>query len=266
MPESNPIGHRFGLQAIRYDQVSRVQRMLAQNLWDATKPYLPTMVDHAFDVGCGTGHMALHLASAQPMQLHLLDLSPEMLASAHARVKAEFPGQDLAVQQGDAEKWTPSLRFSHNSVVATSATLQWFSNLPGFMQRMAANAEPGALFAFATFGPETLEELHDAYQETMGKPLRSGAHMLSMETLVMAMTQLGLTILENDRALHQAPMESPRALMHELKQMGVTGGNHAPTLTRERLRALEDAIRRNATQDNGKLACTWELVWVVARK
>jgi malonyl-CoA O-methyltransferase len=265
-PENiTPVGRRFGLQANRYGAVSGVQGRLADLLWTQTQPYLPESLNAVIEIGPGTGHLSRRIASAKPQELHLLDLSPEMLAQSHHRLMTEYPDQTVVLHQGDAEYWTPHGNIPPVTLVASSATVQWFQDLPAFFHRMVQWGTPQCTFALATFGPQTLRELHEAYRASTGNALTPGTRMHSASDLASFAEQAGLTVVNQGKIMHKAFHDSPRAMLADLKSMGVTGGNSSKGISRISLLELETRLWEFALAPGGQIQSTWDLVWLVAK-
>ena len=263
MSAPNPIGHRFGLQATRYDAVSEVQQYLAAQLWKSAQPWLPSPLAATLDIGSGTGHLALHLAQAKPQELHLLDLSASMLSEAQAHLEASGATVPLRLHVADAEIWSPAVDQPPFDFIGSSAALQWFCDLPRFLERLRTWKKATGVVALATFGPQTLCELHAAYVQATGMELHGGTRMQTPASLILALQNAGFQIHTSGCELYHMPHSSARGMLGDLKSMGVTGGT-SKALTRTQLRTLEAVLEQDAVADNRQIRSTWELVWVVA--
>jgi len=170
---------QFDRQAHTYDQSSAIQIELVDKLTQSLWKHIDIPLQDILDVGCGTGHLSVHLANKNPSTLHLLDLSTEMLTLAQKRVGTST---SLQLHQGNAEdqQWD-----AHSfDLIASSAALQWFQNPHAFFEKAFQWLKQKGWLAIATFGPATLQELHQNYLVATGRPLPTGTQMLSTEWLI----------------------------------------------------------------------------------
>jgi len=252
---SSPIGKRFGQQADRYDAVSSVQRELALKLWESMRPHVPMGCQRILDIGAGTGHLTQLLAQSIPNELHILDLSSAMLEAAQRLLHTTHPLQQLHLHCENVETWQPSQQ--PFQVIASSAALQWFENVPKFLAHTANWLAPQGILGLATFGPQTLHELHLAYAAATGVPLEPGTHMISEDVLQATLRNQGFHILTSHHCLATMDHEKPRQMLRDLKSMGVTGNQRQQHLTRQSLQRLQALLPSIST---------WELVWTVAQR
>lgn len=162
----------FERAAPHYDQAAFLQREVARRLDErlAVMKIAPAAI---LDAGCGTG-FALPLLQARYPQARLigLDLALAMLAQTRARY-GQPPGwrswlsrltsraSPLTLVCGDIER-LPLARDSID-LVWSNLTLQWVGDLEATVREVHRVLRPGGLFAFSTFGPDTLKELRQAF-------------------------------------------------------------------------------------------------------
>lgn len=252
----------FQSQASRYDNVSDPQIELSEALFDMALDALPETPPVFLDLGCGTGHLSLDLASLCPVRLDCLDLAPAMLEICQQKLQEHFPGSSYRLLEGDAETFDPDCAYD---AIFSSAAIQWFHSLPAFLARANKWLKPAGTLALGTFGPRTLEELGRAYQSATGRPLTSPTRFLSENSLAGLCKKSGFQIEDSATCLYTQQSDSPRDFLRSLKQMGVTGSQNGPALNRSQLKALESALARTATPE-APVNITWELVVVVATK
>jgi len=250
---------QFDRQAHTYDQSSTIQVELVERLTHSLWKHVETPLQDILDVGCGTGHLSVHLAKRNPSTLHLLDLSTEMLSMAQKRVSTFVTTK---LHQGNAE----DQNWDTNSfdLIASSAALQWFQNPHAFFEKAFQWLKPQGWFAIATFGPATLQELHQNYLVATGRPLPTGTQMLSTEWLITSASDCGFDIVDSGSHLSKTFHTSPKAMLLELKNMGVTSANPHP-LSKTEWKKLQHLLESQRTE-HGIIPLTWELTWVVARK
>jgi len=254
--------HHFDKQAPHYDSASEVQIELSEALFDMALDCLPDKPPVLLDLGCGTGHLSLDLASLCPARLDCLDISPAMLAVCHEKLKEHFPKSQYRLLQGNAETFEPDCSYD---AILSSAAIQWFQDLPAFIARAHKWLAPGGTLALGTFGPHTLTELKKNYRASTDRPLESATRFISESGLAGMCQKSGFKINDSASCLYVQQSDSPREFLRTLKRMGVTGGNSGPALTRTQLRNLEAGLARTGNAD-APVNITWELVVVVATK
>ena len=88
--------------------------------------------------------------------------------------------------------------------------------------------------------------------------------MVSANELQASLERAGLSVRIVETQVSFTEHESPIAVLRDLKSMGVTGANARSSLTRTSLEQLESELKQSSLQSDGKIRCTWELVWAVA--
>lgn len=251
----------FDQQASRYDSVSDVQVELGEALFDMVLDHLPEEPPVVLDLGCGTGHLSLDLASLFPKRLDCLDISPAMLSECHRKLREFFPGASYRLFEGDAETFEPDCSYD---AVLSSAAIQWFQDLPAFLSRAKQWLKPKGTLALATFGPRTLEELSSAYLAATGRELVRGTRFVSDKGLAGLCRKAGLSVVDSATCLYTSEHDSPREFLRSLKHMGVTGAT-GPGLRRSEIAHLEQRLAATGDSES-PVKITWELVIVVAQK
>lgn len=97
--------------------------------------------DLVVDLGCGPGHLTVHLRERWPAaRLLAVDSSPEMLArarNARADLEVEWIGSD-------ASSWEPP---SPADVIYSNAVLHWLDDHASLLPRLVGAVAPGGAFA-----------------------------------------------------------------------------------------------------------------------
>ena len=157
MSRSQDIREASDRNAERYDHHAALEQEVGRRLLDRVtfQREEPAVI---VDVGCGTGMGAAALKRTfRQAQVVALDLSAGMLAIAAGRSRLTRPIRPL---QADATA-LPLRRHSVDLVVSNLA-LPWISNPGRFLGHVLRVLKPGGLLLFSTYGPESLEELHQA--------------------------------------------------------------------------------------------------------
>jgi len=240
------------LKAAKYDLVSKPQEELAEGLFELSLDYLPDIPPALLDVGCGTGHLSLDLASLFPKSLDCLDISKEMLSICKEKLQANFPNIKWRLFENDAENFEPNEKYD---AVYCSATIQWFNKLPDFLARVKKWLNPKGILAVGAFGEKTLCELHKAYLEATGRQLETKAKFYSLDKLKAIFKKSGFELEESAECIYTQSFESPIAALKTLGNMGVTGVSKKP-LNREEAKKLKESLGTNFS---------WELLAMIFR-
>lgn len=251
---------RFSQNAHRYDLASEVQKILAERLLLLAQNYLPT--GEYADLGAGTGHLTRLLAAQQCVQqIRALDISAKMLEKLATSMDYSPGKSKLCLEICDAETWNAPTPLA---ALFSSAALQWFKNVRIFCQKLPLLMAPGGLVALASFGPASLRELRMAYIHSQGRNLITGARYITTTELLENMHLGSCTPLVWESALYSQSWSSPREYLRSLRNMGVTSGEAHNLPGPRALQSLEEALCKEMTAD-GKILCTWEMVWAIGR-
>ncbi|RTZ60454.1 MAG: malonyl-[acyl-carrier protein] O-methyltransferase BioC [Gammaproteobacteria bacterium] len=249
------VRHSFERAAATYDSAAVLQRKVADELL-ARLDLMTLEPQRILDLGCGTGYCARALQKRYgKARVFGLDLAHGMACVAKKRA-GWLSHQHFAC--GDAE----TLPFASDSfdLVVSSLALQWCQPDPAFTE-MARVLKPGGVLLFASFGPDTLMELRQAW-----KAVDDGTHVhdfIDMHDLGDAMLRAGLTdpVVDMDKLVLVYP--DVAGLLRDLKDIGASNAaeTRPRTLTgRERFSRLLAAYEmfRN---EQGRLPATYEVVY-----
>ena len=167
-PEKHAVRRAFDRAAATYDRNNVLQCEVGLRL---LKHLDPIRIDPAriVDVGCGTGLFFEELRKRFPKpELVGVDIAHAMLRKAAARTPAWKRLLRLDAPRlvcGAAERLP--LASGSAQIVFSYLALQW--TRPELVFREAARVlQPGGLFLFSTFGPDTLKELRDSFAAVDG--------------------------------------------------------------------------------------------------
>ncbi len=212
------------------------------------------------DLGAGTGRAAAALKREYPnAAVVALDFAPGMLRQAE---------RYLAVGESRFERVCADalrLPFGEASadIIFSSLMLQWCDDLLIAFREVRRVLKPGGLFIFATFGPDTLIELREAWA--------AADHCVHVNRFVDvhnvgdAAMRAGLSepVLDVERV--QLTYADVRSLMRDLKTIGahnVATGRARGLTTPARLRRVESAYELH--RESGRLPATYEVVYGAA--
>lgn len=155
IPEVNCIGQRFTKAEATYDNEAVVQRHMAEDLKKLFLRKHPADKGHFLEIGAGTGlFTAQYVPQCNPASIDFVDISavvPDLKRAGAQNIPHRF-------HIADAEEWLAATSLMFDAIVS-SATVQWFSNLPNFINECANHLNPGGSLAFSTFLPGNLMEL-----------------------------------------------------------------------------------------------------------
>jgi len=152
----------FDQYADQFDEalVERLDYRVPELLWNALKKLGREQFAHAVDLGCGTGLMGERLRAATSF-LEGMDISGEMLKRAEAkRIYDRLSREDL-LQLGALPGGV--------DLVTAADVFMYVGALAPIVDLIAANLQPGAVFAFSV-------EAHDGPEEMVLRPSRRYAH------------------------------------------------------------------------------------------
>ncbi|HUO44791.1 MAG TPA: malonyl-ACP O-methyltransferase BioC [Burkholderiales bacterium] len=243
-----------------YDAHAVLQREIGARMLERLD-YVKITPRAVLDAGSGTGAALPALRRRYPRSaLYALDIAPAMLARARRRVSwwQRLRNRDVRAVCGDFEQLP--LRAAGIGLLWSNLTLQWTITPERAFAEARRVLEPGGLFMFSTFGPDTLRELRDAY---------AGSDDYAHVNRFIDMHDLGDLLVRGGFADPVMDMEyltltypDVRALLRDLKALGAHTviDNRRPTVAP---RALLARVERNyeALRRDGRLPATFEIVY-----
>jgi malonyl-CoA O-methyltransferase len=210
------IAHQFSRAASTYDDVSPLQREMAERLMESVSPETSgTLVD----LGCGTGWALEQFASRKKFKLIGVDFAPAMIETAKDRVEsAQFHCCDLE---------TTPLEDSSADLVFSNAAIQWCDTATaiGEMYRIC---KPNGLLRLSTFCPGTLREIQSAWQES-GDPINRVHEFESATQLETILSESGFRNISFHVDESVQKFSSVEALLASIKQLGATNALRSRT-------------------------------------
>ncbi len=253
--DKRQIRRSFSRAAATYDQAAVLQRrMLDETIQrlDLVQLEPRTVVD----LGCGTGYGVAGLNHRYPdAQIIALDLAESMLRYARAQSHGNSRPDWIC---GDAEH----LPLADNSVdlIVCSATLQW-CELEQVFRECARVLRNKGVFAFTSFGPDTLLEVRQAWRQVDD---RVHVHdFIDMHDIGDALLHAGFSdpVLDVERV--QLTYADTRQALNEVRRLGSTNAaidRRRGLLGKQRFQALQQALVDLRTAD-GRLPVTYECIY-----
>jgi malonyl-CoA O-methyltransferase len=263
--DSSHVRRAFSRSAASYDAAARLQHEVESRLLesldylDDPKLDLPKP-EVVLDLGAGPGRASAAMRKRWPKaRIVAVDLALPMLREAGKR-----SGWWRPFDRVNAD--VRALPFAEGSVdvLFSNLCLQWVEDLPAAFAGFRRVLKPGGLLLVSTFGPETLQELRDAFSNADATP-----HVSPFATIAQfgdALVHAGFKNPVLDRDVYTTRYPDLASLMREQRAIGATNAlqSRRHTLTgRARFAAAAqayDAFRL----DDGSLPATWEVITSMA--
>jgi malonyl-CoA O-methyltransferase len=260
--DTRHVRRAFARAAQSYEAAAQLQHEVEARLLDSLDFHAatPAMV---LDVGCGPGGASIALQKRWPKATVVaLDLALPMLRETRRRAATWKPFARVP-QPMCAD--VRALPFADDSVdvVFSNLCVQWVADLPALFAGLRRVLRPGGLLLVSTFGPDTLQELREAFAVADAAP-----HVSPFATIAQfgdALMHAGFRdpVLDRDvLATHYADLP---ALMRELRAIGATNALAARrhTLTgKARFAAAASAYEPLRTPAG--LPASWEVITALA--
>jgi len=255
------IRQSFSAASHTYDHYAELQREVAKALLASFSDV--TVKGILLDLGCGTGFLTAELLDSAPHSdfkaIVALDIAMPMLQTARSKLAEQKKARYICA---DAER----LPIAGQSVdaVFSSLALQWCRNPESFFADIRRIIKPGGRLVFSTFGPETLQELKNAWAE-----VDSYCHVnefYSEEQLIQFLQGAGFEDLQIIRKNYRPSYASVMDLMKELKSIGahnVMLGRNRKMTTKTQMQQMIAAYEKHRI--GNRFSATFSAILVSAK-
>ena len=260
--DTRHVRRAFARAARSYDAAARLQHEIEARLLESLEFHAatPSMV---LDVGCGPGRASAALQKRWPKAtVASLDLALPMLRETRRRAGTWRPFARVP-QPVCAD--VRALPFADGSVdvVFSNLCVQWVDDLPALFAGLRRILRPGGLLLVSTFGPDTLQELREAFATADAAP-----HVSPFATIAQfgdALMYAGFRDPVLDRDLLVTHYAELPALMRELRAIGATNAlaTRRQTLTGKARFAAAAAAYEPLRAPAG-LPASWEVITAMA--
>ena len=208
---------RFNRAAATYDEVSALQREMADALLDrfakgTLESAQPDNEMYIADLGCGTGYLLDQLQQRGFNKLHGFDIAGDMLNA----VRACTANASVKLTEADLQALpVPDEQFD---VVFSNAAIQWCDTARAAteIQRVL---RPGGRGFVSTFGPQTLQQWRSVF-ESHG---HSSVHPFeSPEQLTAKFKESGLRLSQVETKLITQSFNSVKEMFGSIKKLGAS--------------------------------------------
>lgn len=242
---------RFSRNLETYDTLATVQRAIAGRLATLLERTGPGTVRKGVEIGAGTGFLTRHLVRFFP--------SAEWIVNDLVPKSRDYLPTSISFTAGDGEAFP--FGEACCDLIASASTVQWFDDLPGFIERAAAGLSPQGTLALSTFGPENFREI----TATTGQ----GLEYYPLADLKALLTASGLRVIAQEEWTEQQCYPAPTDVLRHLRLTGVNAVA-AERWTHSRLRRFEDDYRAafgKPSENGGEcVTLTFHPIILVARK
>jgi malonyl-CoA O-methyltransferase len=226
------VQRQFDQAAIHYDRLASMQRSIVDQLLLQVN----TGLQHAVDLGCGTGYGLVKLSERGPVTLTGLDLAPGMLRIA------EEAAPEAELVQGDIE----ALPFAGNSfdLTLSSSAIQW-CDLIQALSEIVRVTRPGGRVVLSTFVDGTLRDWRELWQ------LPEQQRFVGFDDLECALRLLSITQLQVWRHTFSNRFYCFESAVRSIRDLGAGNAGQQKRkglLGRHRYQNIKNQIEQNIDQ------------------
>lgn len=235
------VTRKFARSAATYSDAASAQRTIAVNLWERWQAHSPGIPLTILEIGYGTGFLTrCYIDTWHPYRITLWDLAP---------VPIELPAAGEIIA-GDAEQLIDMIADDSYEAIVSASTIQWFNNLPRFMNTALHKLKPGGIMAISTFAPGNMRELASVTR----LPLR-----YYTQDELRAMLPPDCSILEMDEEDVVTKFATPRDVLLNLRATGVNAVRHASV-------SPADIDARYPREADGSCRLTYRALYMIIKR
>ncbi|SFK42340.1 malonyl-CoA O-methyltransferase [Nitrosomonas aestuarii] len=164
--DKRQLRNAFGRAATTYDQAAVLQREISDRMFSRLD-YIKYAPDTILDAGSGTGYGTQKLSVRYPdSRLVAMDIAWAMLQHAQPIAtgwRRFWPFQKKQIQYLCADMERLPVKDESVGMIWSNLALQWCNDLDKTFCEVNRVLKTDGLFMFSTFGPDTLQELRQAF-------------------------------------------------------------------------------------------------------
>jgi malonyl-CoA O-methyltransferase len=257
----------FSRASASYDAAAALQHEVEARLLESLDYLEDRVPETILDLGCGPGHAAAAMRKRWPRaRVIAMDLALPMLQQARPRSgwgALSWSGLHKPIDRINADARALPLADGSVDVLFCNLCLQWVEDLPAAFAGFRRVLKPDGLLLVSTFGPETLQELREAFAAADNAPHVSP--FASIAQFGDALVHAGFRNPVLDRDVFVNGYDDLPALMRELRAIGATNAlaSRRHTLTGKARFAAAASAYEHERRD-GRLPATWEVIYAQA--
>ncbi|HID81434.1 MAG TPA: malonyl-[acyl-carrier protein] O-methyltransferase BioC [Chromatiales bacterium] len=255
--DDRSVRRAFERAAGRYDELGVLQKEIGSRLF-ARLEYIKLQPRSVLDLGAGTGYFTAELMRRyKKSQVVAADFALPMLHQAGKRRAGLFRKPGLVCADAG------SLPFTDESfdLVFSNLMLQWCQPIEKYFAELRRVIRPDGLLLFSSFGPDTLQELRQAWREA-----DDAVHVhefQDMHDVGDALLQAGFAEPVMDMEMLTLTYRQLKDLLLDLKGVGAAyaaADRSRGLLGKQRYAAMEAAYERFRNQES-RLPASYEVVY-----
>ncbi|MBW7454307.1 methyltransferase domain-containing protein, partial [Paenibacillus sepulcri] len=172
--------------------------------------------------------------------------------------------------QADIELWAADAPKDAYDLIVSNACFQWLDHPGQTLGHIQRLLRPGGLLTFATFGPDTFNELHasfhEAYTASGHAPQRHGLSFQSADGWVNHLNEAGFDNIRCEGFIQREIYASPREFLHSVKAMGASTSQADTTRSIGTRRLFADMYKsyEDKFSVQGGIAATYDVLIIQA--
>ncbi len=244
------VGQRFAKHYEDYQVSATVQRSIATTLAASLSTHCPDIVvDHALEIGMGTGFLSRRLAKLYP---HAHWVFNDLVPEAQAWIPKDLAHREALIGDADSLELPIGL-----DLLASASALQWLRDLDAFFQRAHQALKQGGIFAFSSFGPEHMTELRQLTGAGLDYP--------SVPDMRSKLEAAGFTLIHQSEWSEVLSFVTARQVLEHLRLTGVNS-TAAQTWTPRKLLHFCKQYELQFRQEDGSLPLSYHPILFIAHK
>ena len=250
------VARNFNSAARKYDATAVLQKKIAENLLERLEVMRATPWT-ILDLGSGTGWAARQLAKRyRKASVVQVDFARQMLVQSR-RASGWFRSRQVFIC---AEAGRLPFSAGAFDMIFSNLMLQWCDDQQAVFTEARQILQPGGLFIFSSFGPDTLHELRASWAA-----VDNGPHVhsfIDMHELGDALMQAGFQNPVMERENFAMTYDDAPSLFRELNFLGAGNahtGRRQGLTGKGRLQMVIDAYE--AYRYDNKIPATYEVIY-----
>lgn len=255
----------FGRAVDSYEQHASVQKQVADKLLECIRTETPsTGIDHALEIGCGSGFLTRQLLSEFPnTDWTISDASQQMVEHCrnHPQLRVEQNSNTRFMQLDGELIHNAGFTRPQFDLICSSLAFQWFVDLPNTMNQLIEHLKPGGWLFFSTLDSNNFTQLVEQFPELASRVNKHLSESVLHETLARHED----TAFEVTRLSYDIKFPTLRDLVHSLTAIGAGVSQTEDAERTGSVKDLRAALRRSKLANESVIA-DYRVLLVAAKK